>query len=59
MDRVERERLKQDKDKKSRLALWYLMMTRRQTPPGPRVPRTATGVAKGPRRQQTRLRRQP
>lgn len=59
MDRVERERLKQDKDKKSRLALWYLMMTRRQTSPGPRVPRTATGVAKGPRRQQTKLRRQP
>ncbi len=38
LDRVERERLKMERDKKSRLAMWYLMMTRRQGAPKSAAP---------------------
>ncbi|QVL47476.1 MAG: O-antigen ligase family protein [Thiocapsa sp.] len=35
LDRVERERIQQQQDKKNRLMLWYLMMTRRSNQPKP------------------------
>ncbi|MCC7280279.1 MAG: O-antigen ligase family protein [Chromatiaceae bacterium] len=55
LDRVERERLKKNRDIKSRLAMWYLMMNQRQAPPEPGKPnlggrpsgRTAIGPKRG------------
>lgn len=52
LDRVERERLKKERDKKNRLAMWYLMMTQRQStaksaaPPPVSLPpgRSASGL---------------
>jgi hypothetical protein len=42
LDRVERERLKKERDKKNRLAMWYLMMTQRRGAPKPTAPQSAT-----------------
>jgi hypothetical protein len=48
LDRVERERLKNDQDKKNRLAMWYLMMTQRQGSPKPAAPRPVSRPWAGP-----------
>ncbi len=52
LDRVERERLKNEQDKKNRLTMWFQMMTQRQGAPKPAAPlpvsrplgRPATGL---------------